>query len=147
MRRHCWWSRVQNDTLICFTFITIWQIVWHSFIGCCAHCCGLQMSHVSFDFPQLSLSDRNVLSQSILLYSRPMFVLVSLLSVWHWNVLKCNIIVLYVSSLKLRGFAKLKNSKNPKKNLDRAHPTHPPPTQTFFGNPSLTWTEHSNHNN
>ena len=45
----------------------------------------------------------------------------------------------------LRGSAKLKKSK---KNLDRAHPTHPPPIQTFFfGNPSLTWTEHSYHNN
>ena len=33
--------------------------------------------------------------------------------------------------------------KYPHKNLDRAHPTH----QTFFGNPSQTWTEHSNRNN
>ena len=32
----------------------------HSLIRCCVHCCGLQMSHVSFDFLQLSLSDRNV---------------------------------------------------------------------------------------
>ena len=32
----------------------------------------------------------------------------------------------------LRGFAKLNNSKNPQKNLDRAHPTDPPPHQLFF---------------
>ena len=36
--------------------------------------------------------------------------------------------------------------------LDRAHPTHPPPmapSKHIFvsGNPSVTWTEHSNHNN
>ena len=50
-------------------------IFFHSFI---AHCCGLQMSHVSFSFLQLSLSDRIVSSQSCLLDCRPMFVLVSL---------------------------------------------------------------------
>ena len=45
----------------------------------------------------------------------------------------------------LRGFAKLKQIP---KNLDRAHPTHPStPNANFFGNPSLTWTEHSNHIN
>ena len=42
----------------------------------------------------------------------------------------------------------LTNSKTPKK-LDRAHsphpPTTPPPIQFFFGNQSLTWTDHSNH--
>ena len=33
------------------------------------------------------------------------------------------------------------------KKLVGAHPTHPPPHPSFFfGNPSLTWTEHSNHN-
>ena len=48
----------------------------------------------------------------------------------------------------LRGFAKLKKFRKSKQKLDRAHPTHPPPIQTcFFGNPSLTWTEHSNYNN
>ena len=31
--------------------------------------------------------------------------------------------------------------------MDRAHPTHLPPSNFFFGNQSLTWTEHSNHNN
>ena len=30
--------------------------------------------------------------------------------------------------------------------MDRAYPTHTHPN-FFFGNPSLTWTEHSNHNN
>ena len=38
---------------------------------------------------------------------------------------------------------KVKKFQNPKKNVDRAQPI-----QTFvFGNPSLTWTKHSNHNN
>ena len=50
-------------------------------------------------------------------------------------------------SHKLRGFAKLKKFQKCKKKLDRAHPTHPPTSNLFFGNPSLTWTEHSNHNN
>ena len=40
----------------------------------------------------------------------------------------------------VRGFAKLKNFQKSKINLDRAHPTHPPPIQFFCGNPSLTWT-------
>ena len=31
--------------------------------------------------------------------------------------------------------------------MDRAQSTHPRPIQAFFGNLSLTWTEHSNHNN
>ena len=35
-------------------------------------------------------------------------------------------------------------SKNPKTNWIRAHPTTP--YSIFFGNPSLTWIEHSNHN-
>ena len=42
----------------------------------------------------------------------------------------------------VRGFAKLKKFQK----SDKAHPTHPPPIKLFFGNPSLTWTEHSNHN-
>ena len=45
------------------------------------------------------------------------------------------------------GFAKFYQFQKCKINLDRAHPTHPPPIQTFFGNPPLTWTEHSDHNN
>ena len=52
----------------------------------------------------------------------------------------------YTSSTQpatLRGSAKL--TKSPK-NLDRAHPPTPHPN-LFFGNLSLTWTEHSNHNN
>ena len=48
---------------------------------------------------------------------------------------------------QLRGFAKLKKiQKIREKNLERANPTHPP-HPNFFGNPQLTWTEHSNHNN
>ena len=47
-----------------------------------------------------------------------------------------------------RDFAKLNKSTNPTKNwIALTPPTHPPSIQTFFGNPSLTWTEHSNHNN
>ena len=48
-----------------------------SFIHCCVHCCVLQMSHVSFSFRLLSLSDRIFSTQLSLLDSRPMFVLVS----------------------------------------------------------------------
>ena len=47
----------------------------------------------------------------------------------------------------LRGIAKLNKFQKSKKKLDRAHPTHPPPSKLFFGNRSLTWTQHSNHNN
>ena len=48
----------------------------------------------------------------------------------------------------LRGFAKLKKFQKSKNNLDRAQPTHPPPypNNFFFGNPSVAWPEHSNHN-
>ena len=53
-------------------------IIRSSFIECCVHCFGLQMSHVSFSFQLLSLSGRIVSSQSSLLDHRPMFVLVSL---------------------------------------------------------------------
>ena len=71
--------------------LTNWWQQFQSFIRCCIHCCGLQMPHVSFDFLQ---------SQSILLYRRPMFVLVSLflvclpvflllLSAEYHNVLMC----------------------------------------------------------
>ena len=50
--------------------------------------------------------------------------------------------------VRIRGFAKLKKFQTSKRKLDRAQPTHSPSIQTFFfGNPSLTWTEHSNHNN
>ena len=46
----------------------------------------------------------------------------------------------------VRGFAKLKKFK--KKWIELTPPTHPHPNFYFiFGNPSLTWTEHSNHNN
>ena len=49
------------------------------------------------------------------------------------------------------GLCNVKTIPQIKKNLDRAHPTHPPthppPSTLFFPNPSLTWTEHSNHNN
>ena len=47
-----------------------------------------------------------------------------------------------------KGFAKLKKfQKSQKKTWIELTPTHPPPIQKKFGNPSLTWTEHSNHNN
>ena len=47
----------------------------------------------------------------------------------------------------LRGFAKLKKFQKSKNNLDRAQPTHPPiQIFFFFGNPSVAWPEHSNHN-
>ena len=50
------------------------------------------------------------------------------------------------SHVFLRGFANLKNSeKSKKKWIELTPPTYP--IQTFFGNPSLTWTEHSDHNN
>ena len=46
-----------------------------------------------------------------------------------------------------RGFAKLKKSKNPKKTwIDLTPPTYAHPNFLFW-KPSLTWTEHSNHNN
>ena len=43
----------------------------------------------------------------------------------------------------LGGFAKLKKSH--KNWIELGPPNHPRP-ECFFGNPSLTWTEHSNHN-
>ena len=51
----------------------------------------------------------------------------------------------HLSDSTLRGFAKFIFFKNSKLNwIEITPPTHP--IQTFFGNPSLTWTEHSNHN-
>ena len=48
-----------------------------------------------------------------------------------------------------KGLEKLKKKlKKLKKNWIQLTPTHPhPQSKLFFGNPSLTWTEHSNHNN
>ena len=74
-----------------------------SFIRCCVHCCGLQMSHVSFDFSaELSLYLIVTFRASPFSYMirRPMFVLVSLflvclpvflqlLSAEYHNVLMC----------------------------------------------------------
>ena len=54
------------------------QLLCTFIIQCCVHCCGLKMSHVSFSFLQLSVSDCIVSSRSSLLDRRPMFVLVSL---------------------------------------------------------------------
>ena len=47
---------------------------------------------------------------------------------------------------RVRGFAKLKNSNNPKKNwIELNPPTHPPiQIFLFFGNPFVTRPEHSN---
>ena len=50
-----------------------------------------------------------------------------------------------IKSSLFKGFAKLKKLKKSKKNLDGAH--NPSTKLFFFGNPSLTWSEHSNHNN
>ena len=48
---------------------------------------------------------------------------------------------------ELRGFTKLKKFQKSKQ-IGQSLPHQPTPIQTcFFGNPSLTWTEHSNHNN
>ena len=47
----------------------------------------------------------------------------------------------------LRGFAKLNIFQRSKKNLDRAHRIHPPPSNPVFFNPTTSWTEHSNRNN
>ena len=46
------------------------------------------------------------------------------------------------------GFAKLKQFQKSKKTIwiELTPPTHSP-SKLFFGNPSLTWTEHSNNNN
>ena len=52
----------------------------------------------------------------------------------------------HISASTLRSFAKLKQFKQSQIQLDRAHPIHPPLIHIFFGNPSLTLTEHSNHN-
>ena len=59
----------------------------------------------------------------------------------------CNAAIIKNASNYLRGFAKLKKFKNPKKNwIELNPPTHPPIQFFFFGNPSVTWPEHSNHN-
>ena len=50
----------------------------------------------------------------------------------------------------IRGFAKLNKFQKSKKTwIELTPPTHPPPppSKLCFGNQSLTWTEHSNHNN
>ena len=52
-----------------------------------------------------------------------------------------------INTYILRGSAKLKKFQKSKTNLDRAHPAHPHHPNFFFGNPSLTWTEHTNPNN
>ena len=56
----------------------------------------------------------------------------------------CHPPLLLICPYHVRGFAKLKKSRNPKKNLERAHTI-----QTFIveTHDRLTWTEHSNHNN
>ena len=64
-----------NFVVFLYLHMKVFQFI---FIRCCVHCCGLWMSHVSFSFLQLSLSNRIVSSQSSLLYRQPMFVLVSL---------------------------------------------------------------------
>ena len=66
------------------------------------------------------------------------------------NYVSLNITVNLTYLFGLRGFAQLIFFLQKSQFfLDRVHPTHPHPIQTFFffGNPSLTWTEHSNHNN
>ena len=62
----------------------------------------------------------------------------------RWGLEGCCLFKTYC----FRGFAKLNKSTNPKSKikLHRAHPTHPPCIQAFFGNSSLTWKEHSNDN-
>ena len=46
---------------------------------------------------------------------------------------------------QVRGFAKLNKSQKSKKNWIELTPPIHPPSKLFFGYPSLTWTEHSNH--
>ena len=49
--------------------------------------------------------------------------------------------------LQGKGLCKLKKFQKSKRNwIELTPPTHPHPN-FCFGNPSLTWTEHSNHNN
>ena len=50
-------------------------------------------------------------------------------------------------TLILNGLCKVKTFPKIPKQLNRVHSTHPPPRyKLLFGNPSLTRTEHSNHN-
>ena len=69
-------------------------------------------------------------------------VVVFLLRVISQDLDKC--FTLNIHKLYSKGLCKVKKIQEIQKNLDR--PTHPP-SNFFFGNPSLTWTEHSNHNN
>ena len=48
-----------------------------------------------------------------------------------------------------KGLCKVKQNPKIQNNLDGDHPTHHPasPSKIVLGNPSLTWREHSNHNN
>ncbi len=62
----------------CILFLSISGILDSFNQYCLVYCCRLQISHVSFSFPLLSLSDRIVSSQSIPLDRRRIFVLVSL---------------------------------------------------------------------
>ena len=59
----------------------------------------------------------------------------------HGNRGECKILLNTLGACKVK--------KNPKKHLDIAHSTRPPNPHPYFflGNPSLIWTEHTNHNN
>ena len=52
--------------------VRLQSLFFCSFIHCCVHCCGLQISDVSLSFQLLSLSGLIVSSQSSLLDRRPM---------------------------------------------------------------------------
>ena len=52
---------------------------------------------------------------------------------------------LLLFKLVCRVLQSYKKNQKIKSKMDRAHPTHRPPN-FFFVNSSLTWTEHSNHN-
>ena len=79
----------------------------------------------------------------------------SLTSQWFAKLLVCEPVKLLAILITVEYLKKTKSHKGlckvkqiPKKPWIELTPTHPPPPPSnFFWKPSLTWTEHSNHNN
>ena len=63
------------------------------------------------------------------------------LAAFHLGTTSVIMTGLQARTASLRGLAKFKKIQKSKKNYSL------PPSKLFFGNPSLTWTEHSNHHN
>ena len=94
--------------------------------------------HVTIDINSYPLS-RGVINYLALCMSHVLQVIPPFCTTFH--IIVCDLTLLFASGsvLALRGFAKLKKIKKSKENVDRPHPTHPPPIQTFFGTHHWHW--------